>query len=611
MATPVTFFQSLKDGMNDGVNPALLPVSSCARLTNAQILDQLATTRPGIRVLPFKGREILKDLAIQGAIFYNPAKGMSQQSFTADLSRIVMSAGGRKFEIRVRGSSAGSAVAEVTDVTGPGLEMNPDLHLCWLYQAETYAIAQDGENCWIWETNVARFTDGYSTNDKESSMLLKDATVGVYSHGRICQVKDGRQVYIGDLIHKSNQTSPVNILGTTEQTYWATGSFFSPPSNLGGIMAAGILPRKNTQHGHAETMFHSPDGIFSIDLNIYPRSVWESQQLTNHAILGSGACGPYCLAIDDGDQIYRTKFGIQTLRSSAAQPQNLGNPMRPISWQIHGWMEADHQPYLRFCSLDKWSLGSRILCSTGMQVHGPRWFSRGIVSQNLNPVGQSEAPAAWEGLWSFPATLPHPVLIMAGDISDKDRCFILFYDDEKQIQIAEMDSSLDRDIDQCGTTHEISTQVITGEMASGDVFSTKEHTLGSLIFRKLRRTVDFGVWLRAGHDDEWVLWKSGIIQAQRQESDKPGDILRRTRDCEHRVGLGDVPQELKTARKLQALIRWRGFAQLEGLKITAGLADSDQGKPSGQEVEFVDAKFDGRDYSDFEYTEGSPWATIP
>ena len=375
---------------------------------------------------------------------------------------------------------------------------------------------------------------------------------------------------------------------------------------MGGIMAAAILPTANTQHGHGETMFHSPDGIFSVDLNVYPRSDWESKQLTKHAILGAGACGPYALCADNGDQIFRSKFGIQTLRSAAAQPQNLGNPLRPISWPVHSWTDGDHQPYLRFCSLDKWAVGSRIFCTTGMRVSGNFWYSRGILSQNLNPVGQSSEPPAWEGLWTFPKNIPSPVLLLSGDFAGKERCLAFFYDDDRNIRLAEFDQSLDMDQDQCGYKHEISSQIITAEIAAGDVFTAKEITLGTLVFRKLRRSVDFGVWLRGGHDDEWTPWRSGTVTVDREKADNLGDVLRRTRDREHRIGLGELPAELKSSRKLQALIRWRGFAQIEGIKFSAAKADPSEGRDD--ESSFLSTKFDGGQYSDYEYTDGSPWA---
>ena len=610
MAVPFLFFQSIRDGMNDGLNPALLPATQCARMTNIRIQDQLPTTRPGMRIIPCAGYGMLDGLNIQGAIIHNPGRGMSQQAFTLDLARIVLAAGGRKFEIRVRGSSPATATAEITDITGEGLETSADLHLCWLYQAEVYAIGQDGVNCWIWDTNRAFFSEGYSTTSKEKSKLSNEATAGVYSHGRICQVIDSRKILIGDIIHKSNQTSPSNILGMTEQVYWATGSFLSPPSNLGGIVAAAILPKSNTQHGHEETMFHSPDGIFSVNLNIYPRSNWSQTQLTNHAILGSGATGPYALAADDGDQIYRTKYGIQTLRSAAAQPQNLGNPMRPISWQVSSWTDSDHEPYLRFTSLVKWVKGTRVLCTTGIRVEGRRWFADGILSQQLNPVGSASESPAWEGFWTLPPAFPSPAIMVSGSIADSDRCFILVYDHEKNIRLAEIGTGIDHDIDECGDRTEISSQIITAELASGDLFLAKEHTLGTLIFRKIRRTVSYGVWLRAGHDDEWSLWKSGTVTSVRQPGFNAGDSLRRTRDREFRLGLGDVPEPLKGARKVQALIRWRGFAQIEGLRLSAAPSDPEIGVPSDEFVE-AETRFDAGDYSDYEYTEGSPWAQSP
>ena len=134
--------------------------------------------------------------------------------------------------------------------------------------------------------------------------------------------------------------------------------------------------------------------------------------------------------------------------------------------------------------------------------------------------------------------------------------------------------------------------------------------MGTLVFRKIRRSVSFGVWVRAGHDDPWTLWRSGIVTAQRQEDGSPDGVLRRTRDRECTVGLGDVPAGFGESRKIQALIRWKGFAQIEGIKLRSGPADPTESQPDPNPdiPKIVLANFDGGDYYDFEYSTGSEWA---
>jgi hypothetical protein len=595
-------------GMNGGLNPLLLPENTMSRTVNCQSRDQLLTTRIGCRSIPINGDEVLSGLNIQGACWFNPAKGQSQQTFAKDLSRIVLAAGGRKFEFVFTGAKARLAQSVVKEITGVDEEENPliqkaSLHLVWMFPAEIYVIAGDGRSeTWIYDTVKASFSTGYTEANKAESKLANGATAGIYAHGRICQTINSRQIIVGDIIHKADQGNPKNILDTTEQVYWNTGSFFSPPSAMGNVLAVQILPLRNTQHGHGELMWHCEDGVFSLEINVSPRSAWGNQQLVRHALLDTGARGPFCIVIDDGDQMFRSKHGIQTLRSAAAEASAIGNPQRPISSQVSTWLKTDYDPFVRFCSMAKWVTAKRIFCTTGLWVKGVHRGGKGFVSLNLEPI-PGDQNSCWEGLWTLPSWSSKPVQFVSGNFGEQDRTFCFTYNEKNKIGIVEFDESLDYDVGPDGEVKEISCQAITREIGCGDILTKKEGVRGTLLIREARRSPVIGVWVRTGHKRPWIFWKSVRLCRKKKTGEQtPEDVLIEDVPYDEPINLGVFPGLGKHARKFQLLLRWKGYVQFESITIiTNPKADPEQGRVT-EKIIPLEGKVKSC-YNDYEYSE--------
>jgi hypothetical protein len=601
-------------GMNSAVNPASIEKQAVVRMTNCRIDNQCPTTRYGVRFHALDGEgDDFRKLPLQGAAFYNPGLGQSQQRFGADRDSIVVAAGGNKLQVHV---SDAEAIAWVSNITG-GRVTDKNVLLVHLAQAENYLIASDGvSDCWIWAgSGQAFFSTGYNSVNKEDSRLANGATLALYAHGRILQLVDGNKVLVGDIIHKNELTTSRNILETTEQVYWATGTHFAAPSNLGEARAMAILPLRNTLHGHSDVIVHYRNGTISLKVDHYPRSQWSELALSKHVLLDTGAQGPYAVALVDGDQYFRSRTGIQTLRSAAASSDNENNPQKPISGPVQDWLDADYQAFLRYAEVEKWLVQRRVFATTGLWVESSWRGARGIVSLNIEPVRSiSQGQFAWEGLWTMPPGYESIVHMVNGTFNERDRMFLICTGrkgTEFTNSLGEIRHDLDEDELEDGTSVPISCQLMTRAVSAGNRHIRKAWQNGSLYLSNIKGSLQWGVWCREDHHGPWVLWKSGTACTVGSPCAPSAPCATQGCDDEFlieqsrqsaRIGLGTIPDELKNARSVQFLIRWRGIATIEAMKVY--LADAaDPGDGGMEEPESCLAKPAACDYDDFEYSD--------
>lgn len=607
-------------GMNGAGCSTRVSSSQYRRATNVTLEDELPTTRPGVRVHKFgnadensTAAEFFRINNVQGARFFNPAKGQGGIVLAESHSQIVVACGGRKFSVCLKGSGASTQVV-LSDITGIFATTNL-LHLVWWVDAENYAIAGDGSsNTFIWEavTRTASESAGYNSVDKDLSKLPNGGTVMVYAHGRIVIVVNSRQILVGDSIHKLNQSTAINLLDTTEQVYWDTGTFFLPPSAMGNVIAAEILPLRNTQHGHGDILFHCEDGVFSIDINQTPRSEWKNRQLVRHALLQAGAVGPYAIGLRDGDQIYRSRHGITTIRSAGADANVEGNPQTPLSEPIRTFLDADLPEWLRFASLNVWELKRRLLCTCSPGMDGRFRWHLGIVVRNFNPLPAERSPACWEGLWTLPKQASGIIQLVNGLFSGAERMVAFVRGEDGINRLAEFCPDLQDDVLEDGSRQRIRCQLITRAVDLARPFLKKQFVSGTLFLRDVRGLLDWGVWVRPHGSTKLELWRRGRIDVS-EMGDESG--LVDGEPWSDGISLGNFPKTCLTGqgnqRAFEFLIRWKGYAQIEGLRLMVN--------PSDPEAEQVDIKkFDvsfksplGDEYRDYEYSGDADWTETP
>lgn len=612
MASPAQLtWLDANGGMNSADPPHKIEPNQYARGTNVAIVEGLPTTRMGARVVPMSGADgaFVAVNNVQGSRYFNPAKGQGGISFAADNSMLALACGGRKYVVMIRGRN-GTSKAELKDITS-GLFTNSIFHLVWWGAWENFLIAQDGaSNAFIWDSSSpAVFSKGYNTVEKIQSEIPNGGTVLAYAHSRGIAVLASRYVLVGDNLNRESQDTARDLIRFTDQVYWATGQYFLPPSEMGGITAADILPLQNTQHGHGSLIVHCWDGLFSIDLNIYPRTSWSSTPMVRSALAACGAAGPYALAIRDGDQVYRSRKGVQEFRSAAASPSLSETPSEPISNLVDCWLKNDYSRWLRFCSLVQWDTARRIFCTTYPRVQGRFRWHRGFVVRNTRPDRTGEqSPAAWEGLWTLSPQAAGVVQFVRGIFDGSERMFAWTRGNDKKTRLVEFSEALREDVLEDGTRHPIRCQVISRAIDAGTWWIKREYTDGKLFLRRVMGTVRWGVWFRPAESSKWIPWAAGTVENPELNPTDEADLT----EAEPRtfpIPLGSLPQVCTDAnssanqsRSIQFLIRWEGYCQIEGLRVTHGDSDvsADQLDCSCFNLTFAHAA--ETEYDDFEYS---------
>ena len=609
-------------GGADDVTPSeLVQASGYEMACNIVLKEGRATTRFGINGIDSDVSRISEESASsyfkgngQGFLFHNPSKGQSGQIFGRDSGYIMSAYEGRKYAVEILGSGR-NAKARVNDVTGT-IRGNRQLHLVWWGSAENYALANDGfNNLVIWDGNNTFSSPGYNTTNKENSKLPNGGTVILYIHGRIAIVVNSRYIIYGDIIHKESRFDPSNILETTEQVHWATGPFILPPSSMGNILAAEkFVASGNEEHGHGEAMYFCEDGVFSVDTNISVRERWAETKMVRHALIDTSCTGPYALATVDGDIIFRSLNGIESIRSGITEVQSGGIRDLSVGQKISNMLEKDPQPHLRFCSLVNWQSKQRTFCTIDPVVRGRYRYHNAIVSKLHDPTSTQESPAAWEGMFTFPKEYGGIIQMVKGRWSGRERIFALTREDNVDDAgngyngIVEFDEASKTDFiqDKDGSFYEkpISSWLKTRAVSFGQPFLDKSMVTGALLFKDIYVGVNDFRWsvsVRTEEEKNWTLWNKGKISLTRTDGLSVGSTM----DRDISVGsLTDV--KLDRSKRYQFLIKWEGYASLDSFLVQShkGRAQNEfDFDPNGDDVKVEPLVV--FDHDEYEYTKTS------
>lgn len=600
------FWTDVKGGMNASDPPMLIATNQVAEMVNCRLENGLPTTRYGSRVTPITGSasEVFAGANLQGSIFFNPAKGQGGIVLAADNAQLVVAAGGSKYSVKLNGRKDNTTAALV-DVTAGNVTSN-QLHLAWMVQAEDRVVTQDGQSpAWIWDgMNPSRFSTGYNVANQEQSMIPNGGTVMVYAHSRLVTVVNAHFILVGDQLFATDQATASDVERTTQQTYWATGPSFIPPTSIGNIMAAEVMASPGeTNDGTGNVWFHLEDGLFAINLNVFPRSSWSSTPMVKTALKIPGASGPYAVTVVNGDQIFLSTRGLMSIQWAMGQ-NTINNPISSFSEQVSLWLKADYRPWLRFASLNEWTKMQRLMVTTQPIVQGRYRWHRGFAVNNLLVTKTTVTPAAWEGLWTLHPQAAGVIQFVNGIFSSEERQFAWCRGTDDRNRLVEFCPHLRQDVKEDGTRLDIPCQVITRGMDAGAFWRKREYSKGRLYFRIIRGTIKWGVWLRSADCPEWIFWKAGTAtnpitaDSFHLVQNEPRPLV---------IPLGKLPA-LSTgasnaeARYVQALVRWCGFASLENLELSYGQKDliDENVNPSNFSYTFTAAN--SRQYDAFEYT---------
>lgn len=545
-------------GMNGNADPRLIGAEQYSKGVNVALRRQCSSTRHRIKVHELTGVDI-SSLNVQGACFYNPSRGQSYRGFGGDFSCIALAAGGRKFLI-IPGDSF--KIGEITD----SKPQDENWMTCGLFQAENYLIAQQpSDNTWIYNgKGDARWSAGLSVTDKEASEISNGASAGAYVFNRIHQVVNGRAILVGDIIHKSDYSNASNILRDTEQVYWATGSQFSPPSEWDEITALSPIMQLGGSNEFSLLAAHSPSGVMSLATSTYPRSNWANTKMTGFLSIGAGAMGQNCvLNMMEGDQIFRSRNGIQSLKLIKSQSGELGAPIRQLGEEVNEYLSSDSEPLLRYCSMAKDEKARRIYCTTAPMMDGNRWMHRGILAMNLLPSATRDLTPAWEGLITLPDEVKYPAMMVTGDFDRSRRTFCFCYGTDGKLRLAELTAEEGPDMIGC-VPSPVPSKVITRAFTGDYPLFKKTFAAIGVRFSGIAGKLEWKVEFRTDASPNWstLTDDSGATFAKCDSSKPFLDFKPGTAGTRYAI-----PADKNLAAWLQVKVSWVGSAIMDGVWV--------------------------------------------
>lgn len=590
-------------GVRGEIHPFLLNEESFQRASNVRLHRRMARTAHGWECVQVFGEENTKaeweQGNTQGAWYFNPASGQSAIRFAEESAQVLQSVAGKLYRLRpTRVDGRYSMMLE--DASG-GLKSSPTVQLVWGTGAEYFFIKTDAVGLTMildGRDGTTRWSAGYDNIRKDSSELPHSAGPVVYLHGKIhigVRMNGMNAVIVGDPVHRTNYSDARNVLATTEQVYLNTGLFLAPPSAMGPVLSLGILPLQDTAHGHGELIVFCPNpgGTWSADTNIWPRSRWAEDAITKHAITNTAASGPYAQCNWDGDIAFRSRKGIQSIRSARAERGMPASPYNDLAGPVRWAMAGDYDELLRFCSMARHEKKQRIFCTVRNFSRGTHRWHRGFVTACQDPEQgvsrDGEDLGAWEGLRCLPPEAGGPVQFVGGIFSGREELFALCWNHRnRRNTVWRYRPDTEFDILENGCRKPIQSRIVSRQFGNGmfkkpegdSVHLLVEDAIGSLTWEVLWRSPG-GPWKSIG---------------ARHEDDN-GEFLQ---DGPRFVGpMPEIPE----SRRIEFLVRWQGAASVM-LRFGQKQPSTDMGANLNIKTT-VPASFGDDDY---EYNNGSEWA---
>ena len=563
-------FISLLDGMNSGLEPALLSDYSYAKGINVSSRRGFVHTRPGFVKEPVT----LASGTFQGAGRWSLNSG----------DRLVYVIGGQLYAYSIQSAA----------IVSFGLKF-VDSGQCYFCQADRYFIVQDGES-----PPVVLEEDSTGAPVITSDVVgIPIGTIMSYAHGRLHEVpkyvpgttESGKPYFISGDVIKAN--APQDVLKFTESGYWNEGGAHGLPQELGFITAMGPMRNAATGTGVGSHIVMARNGMSAFDLSI-ARSQWNSTQLAQllFAGPGSGTLSPFSVISVNDDLIYRGVDGLRTVKyASTALSGGAGALSNvPISNDVSIYMDNEPQAFLPYVSAD--FCDNRVLYTCSGT--DSRYF-RGLISLDVAQVyamRQVEDPS-FDGLWTG-GTFAQVI------VADRDRKpYVFVFTKTPALYRLEPNAKMDVETKKIVSRLETRVMSFTQEYA----IYTKRLKFVELWVSDLYHDVFFEIFYRPGGYPLWATLGSKIVRVgansmpQRRRKirislDKPGAFCD---PATHEV--------LDKATDFQFCIRWTGYAKIEKFTVRAS-ADIDAPQTACSEAEAVDITEGGTagiSLDDYEY----------
>lgn len=456
-------------------NPGGLSRDKLAFLINGTVRGDRLRPRPGWKKidLEFDSEEGL----FQGASFYQPPN---------DVGTLVAFVDGRAWRFNV---GTDNSVDEITIAGDANPSNRPQV---WMYQAEQFLIAQDGQSKpFIYDGGSAR---------RAGPREVPVGTVGTYGMGRIWQARPNGVTFVaGDLVYSLTGTTN-DVLSFTENKFLNGGGFFAVPSNAGRINAMRFLVNLDTSLGQGPLQVFTENTIFSVNAPV-DRTVWQNltYPIQTISMVAYGALSQNSTTLVNGDVFYRSLDGVRSFIIARRDFGTWGNT--PMSKEMTRVIEFDERQLLSYSS-------SVLFDGRLLQTCSPFRTANGVAHRGLMPLDfdqvsamSDKRPPAWEGLWTGISILQ----ILKGTFNNTERCFA-FVSNGGAIELWEL--TLKDKFDKLdGEDKRIEWAIETGSYPFGNPFDLKRLRGGDVWLTDLVGRVNFDLKFRPDGHPCWLDWK--------------------------------------------------------------------------------------------------------
>ncbi len=252
---------------------------------------------------------------------------------------------------------------------------------------------------------------------------LPPGRMGAYWRGRIwlC-LTDGIQFLAGDIVGGPSGSLAENfvdaILKISENTYLAGGGNFRVPGTVDRIQAIVPTATLDASLGQGQLAVLTSLMVFSVNATV-DRLTWQAMQnpILTESLLGAGGQGQYSTVSANGDVLFRSVVGLQSLILGRRDFGTWGNV--PQSREMNRILPLDNLSLLPFGSAVVFE--NRFLLTAAPTVSAQGVYHPALVALNFDPISSlaGKAPSVYDGTWKGLNTLQ----LVTGSFAKVPRCF--------------------------------------------------------------------------------------------------------------------------------------------------------------------------------------------
>lgn len=566
------------EGVNNHEDPVLFSAQTrgtfIQQAVNMRIYRNRWRTRYRVKALPVTGDDATvaqwQSDHTQNAIWYLPQSGQGTHYIGKGVPRIIESAAGRMYCLTPNGNTMA-----LTDISG-GTQAYPPLRLAWLTQAENYVFRTDGYGpTQIWDGSGVVFgSPGYNPNVKERSRFPNAAGPTVYAGGYMWVTLFGRRLYVSDSLHETDQIGASDLLNFTDQSYDTTNVYFAPPTSEGDIVSLAVSASSGYDSSRAQgevlAMCRGP-AIWAVTLGI-PRTTqsgqgaWATADMRHTRSLECAATGPNAFFVRDGDILMRTSRGIESLNMLARERSlslgaSMGNSTVDMGANMFRILQSDDEQSLLFASLVNPIRGSRMLCTAGPVIRGPRHYHLGWVAANWNPTGVSQPQNfAWEGVGTLPKSMGRVIQFLSAVVEGRTLVHALVdKEDGTSKGVVQLTENEGHDVAEDGSLIPIQWTLVSHPLTTGGLYKPTEIGSMYLSLWEMRSDVTATIYMRNNRDRTYRSWKGVKVQIKPSGVQQIGCPAGASRT----LTLGKPTQAIKDIDWIQFKIVGTGIASVD------------------------------------------------